>query len=76
MGEVKKKLAVLGSTGSIGQQTLEVVRAFPDLFRVVGLAAGQNISLLAEQIDEFRPGFVHYSPTDSQDVQVNLSAGD
>lgn len=76
MDNVRKKLAILGSTGSIGQQTLEVVRAFPDLFRVIGLAAGKNITLLAEQVDEFRPGFVHYSPTDSQDVQVNLSAGD
>jgi len=35
-----KQLAVLGSTGSIGQQTLEVVRAFPHRFRVIGLAAG------------------------------------
>ncbi|MFC1979962.1 1-deoxy-D-xylulose-5-phosphate reductoisomerase [Chloroflexota bacterium] len=76
MGDVRKKLAVLGSTGSIGQQTLEVVRAFPDLFHVVGLAAGQNVTLLAKQIDEFRPGFVHCSPTDSQNMQVNLSTED
>ena len=50
-----KGLVVLGSTGSIGRQTLDVVRAFPDEFRVVGLAAGLNLELLAEQIREFRP---------------------
>ena len=55
-----KRLAVLGSTGSIGQQTLDVVRALPHHFRIVGLAAGQNIDLLAQQINEFKPAFVHY----------------
>ncbi len=54
------RLAVLGSTGSIGQQTLEVVRALPERFRIVGLAAGKNIDLLAKQIREFQPRFVHY----------------
>ena len=48
-------LAVLGSTGSIGRQTLDIVRAFPKEFRVVGLAAGLNMELLADQIDEFGP---------------------
>ncbi|MFC2002955.1 1-deoxy-D-xylulose-5-phosphate reductoisomerase [Chloroflexota bacterium] len=55
-----KQLAVLGSTGSIGQQTLEVVRALPHKFRIVGLAAGGNTDLLAEQITEFKPRFVGY----------------
>ena len=58
--DLTKRLAILGSTGSIGQQTLDIVRAFPDKFRVVGLAAGANISLLKEQIREFRPLFVYY----------------
>ena len=53
-----KRLAILGSTGSIGQQTLEVVRSLPHYFRVAGLAAGNNIDLLAKQIDEFKPDFV------------------
>ena len=48
-------LAVLGSTGSIGTQTLDVVRGLSDRFRVVALAAGGNVSLLREQIEEFRP---------------------
>ncbi len=60
MGNAVKRLAVLGSTGSIGQQTLEVVRAFPDRFQVVGLAAGNNTDLLARQISEFKPRFVYY----------------
>lgn len=53
-----KRVAVLGSTGSIGQQTLDIVRAFPDQFRIVGLAAGHNVRLLAEQAREFGPRMV------------------
>ncbi|MFO8143459.1 MAG: 1-deoxy-D-xylulose-5-phosphate reductoisomerase [Dehalococcoidales bacterium] len=55
-----KNIAILGSTGSIGRQTLGVVRAFPDRFRVVGLAAGNNTALLAGQIREFRPDMVYF----------------
>ena len=55
-----KRLAILGSTGSIGQQTLEVVRAFPHRFRVIGLAAGKNIDLLARQVSEFQPRLVYF----------------
>jgi 1-deoxy-D-xylulose-5-phosphate reductoisomerase len=58
MGDSVKKIAVLGSTGSIGRQTLEVVRALPDRFRIIALAAGNNTSLLAQQISEFRPEVV------------------
>jgi 1-deoxy-D-xylulose-5-phosphate reductoisomerase len=58
MGNSVKKLAVLGSTGSIGRQTLEVVRALPDHFRIIALAAGNNTALLAEQISEFKPAMV------------------
>jgi len=60
MGNIVKRLAVLGSTGSIGQQTLEVVRALPHRFHIVGLAAGENTDLLAQQINEFKPGFVYH----------------
>src|SRR5450759_3544105 len=55
-----KRIAILGSTGSIGQQALAVVRAFPDKFRVVALTAGNNTPLLAQQITEFKPKFIHY----------------
>lgn len=50
-----KKVVVLGSTGSIGTQTMDVIRNLPGKFKVVGLGAGRNSSLLAEQIKEFRP---------------------
>ena len=52
-----KKIAILGSTGSIGTQTLEIVRENKDI-EVVGLAAGNNIKCLEEQIREFRPKIV------------------
>jgi 1-deoxy-D-xylulose-5-phosphate reductoisomerase len=55
---LKKKVAILGSTGSIGRSTLEVIRQFPGFFEVVALGAGRNAELLSEQIAEFRPGFV------------------
>jgi 1-deoxy-D-xylulose-5-phosphate reductoisomerase len=57
MGE-RKGVAILGSTGSIGLSTLEVIRRHPGRFRVVTLAAGTNTELLKEQIEEFRPEFV------------------
>ena len=52
------RLAVLGSTGSIGRQTLEVVRHLRGRFRVVGLAAGRNVTLLEEQAREFAPSLL------------------
>ena len=52
------KLVILGSTGSIGRQTLQVVEALPERFQVVGLAAGKNLTLLAEQVRRFRPRLV------------------
>ncbi len=51
-------IALLGSTGSIGTQTLEVIRAHPDRFRVVALAAGKQRALLEAQVAEFRPELV------------------
>jgi 1-deoxy-D-xylulose-5-phosphate reductoisomerase len=47
-------IVVLGSTGSIGTQTLDIVRAMPERFRVAGLAGGGNTGLLARQLEEFR----------------------
>lgn len=53
-----KKLAILGSTGSIGVSTLEVVSAHPDLFRVVAMTAGYNLDLLLSQIESYQPEIV------------------
>ena len=50
-----KKIALIGSTGSIGRQTLNVVSRHPDKFKIVSLAAGNNSALLSEQIKEYKP---------------------
>ena len=53
-----RRVALLGSTGSIGRQTLDVVRCFPEHFRIVALAARSNIELLTQQACEFAPSLV------------------
>jgi 1-deoxy-D-xylulose-5-phosphate reductoisomerase len=53
-----KRVAILGSTGSVGRSTLAVVDAFRDELKVIGLAAGANIDLLAQQIKQYRPAVV------------------
>jgi len=53
-----KGIALLGSTGSIGTQTLDIVRSFPDDFRIVGLAAHRNLDLLESQAKEFCPRLI------------------
>jgi 1-deoxy-D-xylulose-5-phosphate reductoisomerase len=59
MGNVKR-VAVLGATGSIGRQTLEVISANPQNFHIIGLAAGKNLNLLTSQIKQFKPKFVYF----------------
>lgn len=61
----QKKIVVLGSTGSIGQNTLSVARENPEKLQIIGLAAGKNLNLLIRQIREFRPGMVSMSDEDS-----------
>jgi 1-deoxy-D-xylulose-5-phosphate reductoisomerase len=70
---IKIRLAILGSTGSIGQQTLQVVRSLPERFTVVGLAAGQNLDLLAKQVEEFQPQIVYYD-TESTSRRLECSS--
>jgi 1-deoxy-D-xylulose-5-phosphate reductoisomerase len=53
-----KALSLLGSTGSIGTQTLDIVAQYPDQFRIVGMAAGRNVALFAKQIRQFKPQIV------------------
>ncbi|MBO6298390.1 MAG: 1-deoxy-D-xylulose-5-phosphate reductoisomerase [Lachnospiraceae bacterium] len=52
-----KRLVILGSTGSIGTQTLEVVREYPEYFEVTALAAGRSVAAMEEQIREFHPAY-------------------
>lgn len=53
-----KPISILGSTGSIGEQTLDVVASFPERYRVVALGAGRNVEKLVRQIEEFHPSLV------------------
>ena len=74
MTRAKKGLAVLGSTGSIGTQTLDIVRAFPNDFRIVGLAAHRSLGLLESQVKEFNPKLVSCQGTDEEKTHL-LSNG-
>ncbi|MEM6334993.1 MAG: 1-deoxy-D-xylulose-5-phosphate reductoisomerase [Bacteroidota bacterium] len=70
-----RRLSILGSTGSIGTQTLEIVRLFPDRFRVVALVANSNVALLAEQAKAFRPEFVVIAREDCEEAMVAALQG-
>ena len=76
-----KRIAILGSTGSIGTQTLDVVRNNRDKFEVVAISANKSIDLLLEQIIEFNPKYVAVYDEDSaiklkemipQDVEIKV----
>ncbi len=56
-----KKIVILGATGSIGQHALEVIRALPNKFQVIGLTGGKNLDLLKKQINEFQPKMFYSS---------------
>ena len=62
---MRRRLTILGSTGSIGRQALDVVRRYPDRFEVVGLAAGRDAHALALQAGEFDPEYVALESTDT-----------
>lgn len=62
-----KKIAIFGSTGSIGESTLNVIRENPDLFEVVTLVAGRNIEKLIKQIQEFKPKNVYITAKENAD---------
>ncbi len=70
-----KKIAILGSTGSIGTSTLKVVKANPDRYRAVGLSAGNNIDLLFKQIMEYSPLAIAVSRKDQAEVLKNRLTG-
>ncbi len=66
--DAPQRLAVLGATGSIGTQTLDVVRLFPDRFDVRALTCGANVDRLAEQVREFRPRVVAVGTAERAEV--------
>lgn len=65
---MKKRIAIFGSTGSIGTSTLNVVRRNPDLYEVSTLVAGNNLELLRRQIREFSPRHVYISSNDNMEL--------
>ncbi len=72
-----KRLSILGSTGSIGTQTLDIVRRDPKHFEISALAAGSNVRLMEEQAREFSPKIVCLSdPKAAADLRVRLSDTD
>ena len=76
-----KNIAILGSTGSIGTQTLDIVARFPDRFNIIALVAHRNVDLLKDQIKRFRPEFVVVSDEEnaeilSKEVDIKVFAGE
>ena len=74
-----KAISILGCTGSIGTNTLAVIRAFPNRFRVVGLAAGNDAKGLAAQVAKFRPRVVSVATAEAMKTLaslVDLSTGE
>lgn len=70
MTERRRRVSIVGSTGSIGQQTLEVIRWLPDRFEVVGLAAGSYGDLFKAQLAEFRPRLAAVGRATEQDAAL------
>ncbi|MBC7340066.1 MAG: 1-deoxy-D-xylulose-5-phosphate reductoisomerase [Firmicutes bacterium] len=71
-----RSLVILGSTGSIGQQALDLVRRYPGRLRVVGLGAGRRADLLLEQVHRFRPRVVALAdPVAARRLETELPAG-
>lgn len=62
---MKKKISILGSTGSIGRQALEVIERLEDKFEILALTAGHNAELLNEQIKQFKPKYAYADDKDS-----------
>jgi 1-deoxy-D-xylulose-5-phosphate reductoisomerase len=73
--KIVKKISILGSTGSIGTQTLDIVGQYPEQFQVIGLATGNNIALLGAQIRQFRPEIVALRHENSLDDLKDLISG-
>lgn len=68
-----KNVAILGSTGSIGTQTLDVISQHSDKFKVTSLSCGKNIKLLEEQIRKFNPSFVSvYSEKEAKELSASI----
>lgn len=77
MSARRKRLVLLGSTGSIGEQTLDVVSEFANRYEVTAMAAGRNVEKLAEQVRRFRPGLVSVADDeDAAELRTRLDGAD
>lgn len=77
MSAGRKRLVLLGSTGSIGEQTLDVVSEFANRYEVTAMAAGRNVEKLAEQVRRFRPGLVSVADDeDAAELRTRLDGAD
>ena len=81
--KTKKTISILGSTGSIGQATLDIIRANPDTFKVKALTAGADVEKLYNQAIEFKPEIIAVSDKDKypwlkdklSDLDIKVEAG-
>jgi len=71
---LNKKISILGSTGSIGTQTLDICRQFPGYFQPVALAGGKNIELLLKQVEEFRPELIACDDEGFEDLKAGVAS--
>jgi 1-deoxy-D-xylulose-5-phosphate reductoisomerase len=72
---MKKRISILGSTGSIGTQTLDVISHYPERFEVTALAGGRNVPLLVEQIKQFQPAVVSVATKElAEELKLHIPA--
>lgn len=74
--EKKRKISIIGSTGSIGTQALEVIEKISDKFEIVALAGGSNVELLKKQAEKFKPKYIYAAKPISVDGIVTLNSLD
>lgn len=75
--EKKRKISIIGSTGSIGTQALEVIEKLQNKFEIIALAGGKNIELLKKQAEKFKPKYIcHNSPSDLQEDNIKILHGE
>ncbi|WP_369397303.1 hypothetical protein [Syntrophomonas palmitatica] len=74
MGNMQRNVVILGSTGSIGRQTLDVIDRYPDRFRVLGLAARNEADMLGEQAARYHPQMVALTDKDAYQEFKNAAS--
>lgn len=71
--EKKRKISIIGSTGSIGTQALEVIEKLQDKFEIIALAGGKNVELLKQQAEKFKPKFVCHNSSSPLEGEGRIS---